>query len=445
MALSSDAAIRQKKQAWVWIGLAIGVGLVARVVLALVIQSYVDQKDKLCVFGDTLIYWRLAGSINSGESYQVDQSGQAHFALRTPGYPLFLASCRRLFGDRVLPIRLVQAVLNAASVALVAILASRALRLPIRRGWCVPVLAAWLAAVDPYAAALSVLALSEGTFLPLMLFSLVGLATLWPGRGEPRPTRLWLWELGTGLAMGAAIQTRPSWALIVPVLLAAWILGVSRNDRVWAIRGAFVISLTIAAVMAPWWVRNARGMGRFVPTALWVGASLYDGLSPSADGSSDMRFLEAPDIASLDEQAQDTELKRRSIEFIKARPGRALQLAAIKAARYWSLWPNADTLRSTKAAAASALWTIPTFAFLLMGAWPFRRDGRALVLLLGPLLYFLALHMVFVSSIRYRIPGMLPAYALTAVGLARAAQGWNSLRRGNPPSSSSSNPLGVVR
>ena len=64
MALSSDAAIRQKKQAWVSIGLAIGVGLVARVVLALVIQSYVDQKDKLCVFGDTLIYWRLAGSIN---------------------------------------------------------------------------------------------------------------------------------------------------------------------------------------------------------------------------------------------------------------------------------------------------------------------------------------------------------------------------------------------
>ena len=56
--------------------------------------------------------------------------------------------------------------------------------------------------------------------------------------------------------------------------------------------------------MAPWWVRNARVYGRFVPTALWMGASLYDGLNPAATGASDMRFLDEPEIWPLDERTR---------------------------------------------------------------------------------------------------------------------------------------------
>jgi hypothetical protein len=172
-------------------------------------------------------------------------------------------------------------------------------------------------------------------------------------------------------------------------------------------------------VMAPWWVRNARLYGKFVPTALWMGASLYDGLSPRATGASDMTFLEDPEFWPLDEEAQDAALRDRAIAFARANPGRVLRLAAVKAARFWSPWPNAEAFSSPALAVASCLVTLPQFALMALGVWDRRRDRRALVLLGLPLVYVFLLHLVFVSSMRYRIPASVPALGLAAVGLKR--------------------------
>jgi 4-amino-4-deoxy-L-arabinose transferase-like glycosyltransferase len=399
-----------------------------RVLAAILVQWYARRKGALCIFPDTRIYWLLSETIVRGTSYEVLQWGDnPHFALRTPGYPLFLAACRLAFGDRLLPVRLVQAVLGTASVWMVYRLTDRvAPPRPAWRGWTVPLLASALAAIDPFLVATTALVLSEALFIPLMLLSLWGLAMIWRGESESeseaadRRRHGWPWAITSGVASGGAVLVRPSWLLFVPAMLLAWVALSGRGRRAGALRGAVLVGLGVVAVLSPWWVRNARVYGRFVPTALWTGASLYDGLNPHATGASDMDgFLAAPDIWPLGEEAQDAELFRRAVAFAREHPRRAVALAAIKAARYWSPWPNAEGFRSPAIAVASALFNVPLLAATALGAWDRRRDARALVVLAGPLLYFAALHLVFASSMRYRIPAAVPALGLAAIGISR--------------------------
>lgn len=403
-------------------------GLWLRVAAADAVQWATQRKGVLCVFPDTAIYWELAGKLRRGEPYELTFYGALpHFALRTPGYPLFLAACQALFGPRLMPVRLVQSVLGAGCVALTAFLVRRALRGRAPEPgsesgsvWTVPLVAAALTAFDPYVVANSALVLSEALFLPLMLLAQWGLAELWepPGCALGRRAAVG-WAVLTGAAAGAAVLVRPSWALYVPAMLGAWVALSRGASRGAALRRAALVALAAAAVMAPWWARNARVYGRFVPTALWMGASLYDGLNPSATGASDMRFLEDPEFWPLDEEAQDAALRDRALAFARSHPARVAVLAAVKAARFLSPWPNAEGFRSPLLAAASAALVLPQFALIALGAWDRRRDARALALLGLPLAYTLLLHLVFVSSMRYRVPVAVPAFGLAAVGLAR--------------------------
>lgn len=391
----------------------LAVALIARVLAGYVVQRYVAGKDLLCVFGDTPIYWLLARSIRTGQTFVVEQFGMPHYALRTPGYPAFLALCQVVVGENPLAIRLVQAILQTGAVGLVYGLV-RQVRPTAPKG--VAVLAAGLVAVEPYIIAASALLLSEGTFIPWMMVMLCGLAALW----NDGPTRGWL-AVAVGIAGGMAVLARPSWLLFVPVPLAVWVA--TSSHRSIAIRQSILVGLGVVLTLAPWWVRNAQVIGKFVPTALWVGASLYDGLNPTADGSSAMEFLAEPDIAGLDEIAQDAELRRRSLAFVHDQPGRAVGLAVVKFVRYWSPWPNASAFTSPVVSALSALVTLPVFALIALGVWTVRSDARALTLLGGPIVYFCCLHMIFVSSVRYRVPGLLPAMGLAAIG-AQSAWIW---------------------
>jgi hypothetical protein len=383
---------------------ALGVGLLVRLAVAVVVDGMAQRKGSVCLFPDAEIYWQLAGAILHGGPYRVVQWGVPHDALRTPGFPLFLAACRAISDATLLP-RLVQAALGTVAIGLSACLTWR-----IRPSWRLAAAAAWLTALDPFVVGFTPLLLSEAVFLPLMMATLLGLATLWDApRGR-------LIALATGAAGGAAALVKPSFALFVPLVLGCWVACAPNQTTV---RKAAFVALGVVLVMSPWWARNAWHYHRFVGTALWGGASLYDGLNPSATGASDMRFLEAEDLRSLDEITQDQELTQRAWAFARERPDRVLQLAIVKEARFWSPWLNAEGFQSPPLAVATTLWTLLVYSLVLVGLWRLRRDARAWALLAGPLIYFACLHAIFVGSVRYRVPAIVPAFSLAACGLPR--------------------------
>jgi hypothetical protein len=410
-----------------------------RVSAAVGVEWYVRRTGlpRVCVFPDAEYYWLLAGTIREGRVYEIVEWGDIpHFALRTPGYPLFLAVSRALLGERPLGARLVQAALGTLSVWLVyhltrELMVDRGPR-PAGTRSMVPLIAAFLTAVHPFFIGMSVLLLSEAVFVPLMVAALWGLAVAWNRISSGSPMGLakgLLLPLAIGAANGAAILVRPSWALFIPVMIGGLMVGtigspgLRRARAMAAARISGVIVLGLVAVMAPWWVRNARVFGRFVPTAIWMGASLYDGLNPAATGASNMDFLADPEVWPLDELNQDRRLTRWALEFARDQPGRVVTLAIRKLGRYWSPWPNVDTAPFWPASVASGVVMVPLLGFMVLGLWDRRFDARAWVLLAGPILYFCVVHLVFASSMRYRIPGEFPAMGLAAAGLARSASG----------------------
>ena len=215
MSLSPPGA---KPKPWLSFGMVtrlMMLGLWLRVVAADLVDWTSQRKGRVCLFPDSQYYWDLAGTILRGGPYEiVDWGDVPHFSLRTPGYPAFLAACRFLFGTNTLPPRLVQAALGAWCVWLVARLAKRAL--PHHKPgtfWTAPLIAASIAAVDPFVVGNSAFLLSEALFLPLMLAAQWGLAELWRPQVR-KPPRRWSaigWALLTGAMSGAAVLTRPAW------------------------------------------------------------------------------------------------------------------------------------------------------------------------------------------------------------------------------------------
>jgi 4-amino-4-deoxy-L-arabinose transferase-like glycosyltransferase len=403
------------------------------VAAAFVVERLARGRGTLCLFDDTNIYWHLAGALKTLSPYAVSQFGISHAALRAPGYPVALALLRAVFGDATLPVRLAQAGLGAWSVIVLMFLVDSLTCVDRERRelrWYSPVvLSGLLAAAEPWSAGMSVLLLSEALFVPLMLVGLLGFVRFIDlsrstSTGEAKGFVL----LGTGAIQGAAILVKPSWALFPLLILLSLILFSQKQSKIVLIRRAVLVLLGMVLIMSPWWVRNARIYGRFVPTVLWFGASLYDGLNAKATGASDMRFLEAPDFRDLEEVEQDRVLRNRALEFAWQEPAYTLRLAAIKAARFWSPWPSADELRSVPLQIVSGVITMPLYVLIGLGVWRCGARPWVVGFLLGPLVYFALIHMVFVGSMRYRIPALVPALGLAGVALSGLLDGWQTRR-----------------
>jgi len=393
------------------------VALLMRLAAAIAIDQKVHAEGRqFLIEGDANGYWELGRKIADGEEYSLYTPPRR--ILRTPGFPLLLALCIRIFGQDIFAASAVMAFVGTGCCGLTYLLARRFL------DEASSLAAMGLAAISPIQIGSNVQILSETWFSFWLLLCLIVMQPLLSDSTGPQRSR----SLLCGILIGLTTLIRPGWILWTG-LGAGLVLVYGNGTRIRRFESATLIVVGCFIALLPWAWRNHEVTGHWVFTSLWSGPSLYDGLHPGATGASDMRFVDEDNVFStMSEFEANSDYKRRAFRFVMENPGRTLELALLKAARYLSPSLNADGFRGGLFSFFCLAWYTGFAILVTRGALHRIGQIQSVLLLSGPFLQFLLVHMVFVGSIRYRLPVEFPLSVLAAAGFSATRSGW-SLRR----------------
>ena len=380
------------------------------------------QGDELA-WPDSRDYDSIARNMLRGEGFREAEGRQAS---RAPGYPFFLAACYLAGTATPRAIYSLQALAGAATCVLI-----------VQLGWKlygerVGLIAGWISVFYPFFVYFTGQLLAETLFMLGFVAYILLVAELEGSLAVTRTGRPPL-TVATGALAGVLTLLRGSFLLFPIFLLPFWLARAERRLRVltvWAIMTA-----TMAVTMFPWVLRNYRLFGHFVPTTLQVGESLFEANSHYAErtrGGPAMHMIDwvkERGGVGMDEFENNEFFKKKAFRYIREHPGRFIVLALQKLRRFWNVLPNAEGFRSGRYMAISVCSYLPVLFFALLSLVGRRGQAGVLLLVMPPVLYYAVLHMVFVGSIRYRIP-VMPFVILVAAAGAEAL--WNMLRRARP-------------
>lgn len=375
---------------------------------------------------DQVEYLEIARNILAGRGmgFYDPVLEQQVYAYRMPGYPLFIAVC----GADIRVVRVVQAILDA-SLALGAFLllqkCCKSTQANVHKSWQA-IAASCLVSLNPYLIFFSSTILSETLFTVLLVWGMVLILQ----------DRTWRFAAGVGLLIGS-VYVRPG-AIGLPVLLVLWaqFLRNPSDPRLFRkiITGLAMIMLMVVSLF-PWALRNRfhPGVGAWVFTTTNTGITLYDGLNPLADGSSNQAgFRNRPELKSMTEVQRSDYLKSLAIQYAKKNPVRTMQLAWRKILRTWSPAPlSADFGANILYVLIGAGFTIPLFGLVVWGLLDPGVGRSVKLFLLIPSIYFTLVHAMTVGSLRYRIPSDVPMSVLAACGTGGLML--NRFRKTTPP------------
>ena len=400
--------------------------LLLRVIAAIAIDRHVTESGRtFLIEGDANYYWELGQQIAAGEDYSIFQPPRR--VLRTPGFPLLLAASIKVFGKSVFAASLVMAVVGTGCCWLTWLLARKLF------DESTALLAMLLVAVSPLQIGSNVQILSEAWFTFGLLVCLLALARLLRQVPAASDGRI---AFANGILTGLTVLIRPGWLLWVGLSSLLVVLFGQMTIAKRILCAALICGGCFVALL-PWAWRNHDVTGYWIFTSLWSGPSLYDGLHPDATGASDMSFFDQENVLStMSEYEMNSHYKQRARDFVVSNPRRTIELAFLKAGRYLSPSLNAAGFSGGVFSVFCVIWYFTLTVLILTGALDLRHKLADVGLLAGPFLQFLLVHMVFVGSIRYRLPVEFPLSILAAHGLVALRKRWNQqTRRDGAPQS----------
>ena len=205
---------------------------------------------------DCNLYYKMAGAILSGTTQNVE-NGFLYFG---PGYAYFVTAIMSIFGNRIVPVVIMNILLSSLNCLLIYLLAKRLLN-----SYAVALVAGVLAAVSYTAITISCMVMSDTLYFTIFLLTLLAFQrALTHGK--------WLHFILSGILSGAALLTRSIglfWPLVMAAIALAWycLRPVDRNiyrfglgEYFRKVGTAVVIAMTIATL---WMTRNKQVEGIF--------------------------------------------------------------------------------------------------------------------------------------------------------------------------------------
>lgn len=227
------------------------------------------------------------------------------------------------------------------------------------------------------------------------------------------------------VALVASILVRPSLDFLAPLLIVVFALVIHRAGwRTAALKlGQYLLIYLV--LMAPWWLHNEMKYHRFVRLSLGDGIVMYLGNNPAnktGGGVCNKRYCDHdgknPSWQIADPIEQNRALFRDGVAYLVSHPGRTVEMFGVKFLRFWRLWPYDEDYRTPLIIAASLLSYAPVL--LLACVFLLRRgvrDGRRLSPILLYFAFLMAVHLITIASVRYRLPlePFLIVFGMTAL------------------------------
>jgi len=341
---------------------------------------------------DAQAYAKIAANFEAGEGFTAGPGATQPSSSYSPGLPLAVAGIYAVTrGAHERTARVVLAVIGSLAV-LFTYLIGRRLSGPVAG-----LIGAGAIAVYPALLEYQGMLMSEP--LAATLLSGAVLALLWAADRDG-----WARWLVPGTLLGATALTRPEY-LAVGLLLALVVLAHRRREWRLGLLQAALLLAGMAVVIAPWTIRNAVALERFVPISTGGGQVLYAGAYLPSDGDPEKVGAEvvahhpelfAPDaaqrlrleqilarLAAARHPGTETdealaEMGREQLwDDVSEEPLEYLGFLATKVGRIWSHGPR-QIMREPLWEALH--WALLALGFLGLGLLAWRRRWEALAI-----------------------------------------------------------------
>ena len=209
-----------------------------------------------------------------------------------------------------------------------------------------------------------------------------------------------------------SILLRPIFDLLSVPLIIFFSYFYYNSGILTTVRRIVYYALLYVLMMFPWWIHQYSKYGEMVRLNLGDGIVLYSGNNPlNKSGGGVLDPIKGPDMDmsffdSIDDPIEkNKQMKSKAFDYIKSNPVHFFKMMWIKFIRFWRLWPYSPQYEKP----LYMITSIFSYGICLLLSICFFftikfNELKKITPILIVISYICLIHMVTISSIRYRLP-----------------------------------------